>query len=105
MQNFISCLAVLAGLFSGLQAQTLSKETILVETPYGTMKIKLYEETPLHKANFLKLAERHYFDSLMFHRVINNFMIQGGDSISKRAKPGDSLGHGDIGYMVPAEFR
>lgn len=104
MQNFISRLLLLMGFFGSLTAQTLSKETILMETPYGNMKIKLYEETPLHKANFLKLVNEHYFDSLLFHRVINNFMIQGGDHLSKYAAPGDSLGHGDIGYTVPAEF-
>jgi len=85
-------------------AQTLSKETILIETNYGKMKIKLYEETPLHKANFLKLVKERVFDSLLFHRVINEFMIQGGDLLSKKAKPGDSLGHGDMGYSIPAEF-
>jgi peptidylprolyl isomerase len=85
-------------------AQQLSRETVVIETPLGTMRIKLYEETPLHKKNFLKLVSEKYYDSLLFHRVINNFMIQGGDPLSKRAKPGDSLGHGDIGYFVPAEF-
>lgn len=104
MQNFISIVLLLAGFIGTLRSQTLSKETILIETEYGNMKIKLYEETPLHKANFLKLVKEHYFDSLLFHRVINNFMIQGGDHLSKHAKPGDSLGHGDIGYLVPAEF-
>jgi cyclophilin family peptidyl-prolyl cis-trans isomerase len=79
-------------------AQTLSKETVLIETSYGKMKIKLFDETPLHKANFLKLVNQNVFDSLLFHRVINGFMIQGGDLISKYAKPGDSLGHGDMGY-------
>jgi cyclophilin family peptidyl-prolyl cis-trans isomerase len=104
MQNFISLLLLLSGLWGCIEAQTLSKETILIETAYGNMKLKLYEETPKHKANFLKLVNEHFFDSLMFHRVINNFMIQGGDHLSKHAKPGDSLGHGDIGYTVPAEF-
>lgn len=85
-------------------AQTLSKETVLIETSYGKMKIKLFEETPLHKANFLKLVNKKVFDSLLFHRVINGFMIQGGDLLSKYAKPGDSLGHGDMGYSIPAEF-
>jgi cyclophilin family peptidyl-prolyl cis-trans isomerase len=85
-------------------AQTLSKETVLIETAYGKMKLKLFEETPLHKANFLKLVNQNVFDSLLFHRVINGFMIQGGDLISKYAKPGDSLGHGDMGYSIPAEF-
>lgn len=85
-------------------AQTLGKETVLLETSMGNMKIKLYEETPLHKANFLKLVNEHTFDSLLFHRVINNFMIQGGDPSSKRAKKGDTLGNGELGYTVPAEI-
>ncbi len=95
--------SVLGTFFSG-NAQTLSKETIVIETKLGKMKLKLYEETPLHKANFLKLVKESFYDSLLFHRVINNFMIQGGDHLSKRAKPLDSLGHGDIGYTIPAEF-
>lgn len=89
---------------SDIIGQTLSKETIKLETSLGTMKIKLYEETPLHKANFIKLAKEHYFDSLLFHRVIANFMIQGGDPLSKHARAGDSLGHGEIGYTIPAEI-
>lgn len=86
------------------RAQTLSKETVIIETSFGKMKLKLYEETPLHKTNFIKLIKEGFFDSLMFHRIINNFMIQGGDHLSRRAKSGDSLGHGDIGYTIPAEF-
>jgi peptidylprolyl isomerase len=85
-------------------AQTLGKETILVETSMGNLKIKLYEETPLHKANFLKLVKEGVYDSLLFHRVISNFMIQGGDPVSKRAKKGDTLGNGELGYTIPAEI-
>ena len=104
MQKFISLVVIFMGLVVTTKAQTPSHETVLLETIYGTIKIKLYEETPLHKANFLKLVEAHFFDSLLFHRVINEFMIQGGDHLSKRAAKGDSLGHGDIGYTVPAEI-
>ena len=56
---------------------------VTFETNYGTIKIKLYNETPLHRDNFIKLAEEHYYDSLLFHRVIDNFMIQAGDPKSK----------------------
>jgi len=104
MKKIISLIFALNTVLITVNAQTLSKETVLIETNYGQMKIKLFEETPLHKANFLKLVNEKVFDSLLFHRVINEFMIQGGDLLSKRAKPGDSLGHGDMGYSVPAEF-
>lgn len=85
-------------------SQTLSKETILISTSYGDMKLKLYEETPLHKANFLKLVRSGFYDSLLFHRVINNFMIQGGDPDSKQAIDTFLLGNGDVGYWIPAEI-
>lgn len=86
------------------RAQTLGAETILVETSMGNMRLKLYEETPLHKANFLKLVREHFYDSLLFHRVINSFMIQGGDPDSKKAKYGDTLGNGGLPYTVAAEI-
>lgn len=85
-------------------SQTHSKETILISTSYGNIKIKLFEETPLHKKNFLKLVKQGVYDSLLFHRVINSFMIQGGDPDSKRANDTILLGNGDVGYWVPAEF-
>lgn len=77
---------------------------IQVETPLGTMKGFLYNETPLHRDNFSKLAGEGYYDSILFHRVIPGFMIQGGDPDSKNAKPGAALGMGGPGYQVPAEF-
>jgi len=85
-------------------AQTLGKETILIETSMGNMKVKLYEETPLHKVNFMKLVRDHFCDSLLFHRVINSFMIQGGDPITKKAKVVDTLGNEELGYTIPAEI-
>lgn len=77
---------------------------VLIETSYGNIKIKLYNETPLHRDNFLKLAGKHFYDSLLFHRVINTFMIQGGDPDSKNAPSKTPLGNGDVGYTIPAEF-
>ncbi len=77
---------------------------ITIKTNYGEMIAILYDETPKHKANFIKLAKEHYFDSLLFHRVISEFMIQGGDPNSKKAKSGESLGNGGPGYTVDAEF-
>jgi peptidylprolyl isomerase len=68
------------------------------------MKVRLYDETPLHKANFIKLVSEQFFNDLLFHRVIKNFMIQGGDPDSKNAKPDSILGNGGPGYNIPAEF-
>jgi peptidyl-prolyl cis-trans isomerase B (cyclophilin B) len=78
---------------------------VKVITPYGTMVIKLYDQTPRHRDNFIKLARRHFYDSTLFHRVIKGFMIQGGDPDSKLAHPGDLLGNGDVGYTIPPEFQ
>ena len=82
------------------------KEVVMVvETTMGTVEFKLYNETPLHRDNFIKLAEEHYFDSLLFHRVIDNFVIQGGDPNSKYAAPGEMLGDGEPDWRIPPEFR
>ena len=77
---------------------------LVIVTDFGTIKLKLYNETPAHRDNFVKLIKEHYFDSLMFHRVIQNFMIQGGDPDSKNAPPLIELGNGGPGYTSPAEF-
>jgi len=81
-------------------------EICLVEmkTSLGTMLIQLYDDTPLHRDNFVKLAEEGFYNGLLFHRVIDGFMIQGGDPQSKNAKPGASLGSGGPGYTIEAEF-
>ena len=87
------------------QATQMEKQiTVTIETTKGTLKVKLYNETPLHRDNFVKLAREGYFDSLLFHRVIKDFMIQGGDPDSRRAAPGQMLGMGGPGYTIPAEF-
>ena len=75
-----------------------------IETDFGTMKVKLYNTTPQHRDNFIKLAKEGYYDGLLFHRVINGFMIQGGDPNSKDADANTPLGSGGPGYQVPAEF-
>ena len=85
-------------------AQTYGKETILISTSYGNMKLKLFKETPLHRKNFIKLVKQGFYDSLLFHRVIDHFMIQGGDPDSKTANDTAALGNGDVDYWVPAEF-
>ena len=77
---------------------------IKITTDSGVMIIRLYDKTPKHRDNFIKLANAHFFDSLLFHRVISGFMIQGGDPQSKNAAPGAFLGSGDVGYTIPAEF-
>lgn len=81
------------------------KETkVKIETEFGTIKIKLYNETPLHRDNFVKLIKDGVYKDLLFHRVINSFMIQGGDPQSRNAEPGKLLGTGDLGYTIPAEI-
>lgn len=77
---------------------------IKITTSFGEMIVRLYNKTPLHRDNFIKLVKEHFYDSLLFHRVINTFMIQGGDPNSKNAEPGSFLGEGDVGYTIPAEF-
>lgn len=77
---------------------------LLIATSYGTIRVKLYADTPLHRENMLKLVRDGFYDGTLFHRVIRDFMIQGGDPDSKNAAPGDTLGRGDAGYTVPAEF-
>ncbi len=81
-----------------------TERIVLISTNLGDMTAKLYDATPLHRDNFLKLANEKFYDSLLFHRVIPNFMIQGGDPLSRNAAAGVPLGSGDNGYTVPAEF-
>ena len=87
------------------KAQAVENETrILVKTTAGDFTIKLYNETPLHRDNFIKLVEEHFYDSLLFHRVIREFMVQAGDPDSKIAEKYEQLGAGGPGYTIPAEF-
>ena len=78
---------------------------VLIKTQYGDMKVVLYNETPLHRDNFMKLTKEKVFDSLLFHRVIKGFMVQGGDPQSKRATKDQMLGDGDLNYTLPAEIK
>jgi cyclophilin family peptidyl-prolyl cis-trans isomerase len=80
------------------------RSKVLIHTDFGDIKIVLYDETPKHRDNFLKIVQAHTLDSTLFHRVIQQFMIQGGDPDSKHAKAGAMLGNGDLGYTIPAEF-
>ena len=77
---------------------------ILIKTSMGDITIALYNETPLHRDNFIKLVKESYYDGVLFHRIIKGFMIQTGDPDSKTAKPGQRLGMGGPNYRVPAEF-
>jgi len=77
---------------------------VTIKTSYGDMVAILYEETPKHKENFINLAKKHFYDSTLFHRVIEGFMIQGGDPDSKKALPGQTLGRGGPGYTLDAEI-
>lgn len=81
------------------------KRDVQLLTSAGTIIVRLSDSTPLHRDNFLKLVKTHYFDSMLFHRVIKSFMIQAGDPNSKTAVEGQALGSGGPGYTVPAEFR
>src|SRR6201986_3215562 len=76
---------------------------VRIKTTYGEVIIRLYNETPQHRDNFIKLAKKGFYDGTLFHRVIQDFMIQGGDPDSKNAKPGIELGNGDVGHTTPAE--
>ncbi len=80
------------------------RQKVVIETEYGNMTAVLYDETPQHRDNFIKLANEGFFDDLLFHRVIKGFMIQGGDPDSRGAAPGQRLGAGGPGYTIPAEF-
>ena len=84
---------------------TPPKECLIrIETPQGDMLARLYDATPQHQDNFVKLVQENFYDDLLFHRVIEGFMIQGGDPDSRGAGPNDRLGSGGPGYQVPAEF-
>ena len=95
---------LLAGVWC-LSACNKKEDHVVLETTMGTIELKLYDATPLHRDNFRNLVREGAYDSLLFHRVIKDFMIQGGDPDSKNAAPGMLLGEGDKPYTVPAEFR
>ena len=101
---------LLCGLMTGILFLTLihpmtqAQTKVRIETPYGDMVVKLYDETPKHRDNFIKLVQEGFYNDLLFHRVIASFMIQGGDPESKNAPANKMLGAGDVGYTIPAEF-
>ena len=77
---------------------------VLIKTSMGDITIALYDETPLHKENFIKLVNDNFYNDVLFHRIIQGFMIQAGDPNSKQAKAGEMLGNGGPGYTIPAEI-
>jgi len=87
-----------------VDAPAQKEQLVKISTDYGDMVIKLYNETPKHRDNFIKLAKEGFYDGTIFHRVIKDFMIQGGDPQSKNPVPGAMYGNGGPGYTIPAEF-
>ncbi|MDR2906893.1 MAG: peptidylprolyl isomerase [Bacteroidales bacterium] len=86
-------------------AQNHKRAKVQITTTEGEIVIELYNETPVHRDNFIKLVKENFYDSTLFHRCIKSFMIQGGDPDSRNAAPGKLLGNGDIGYTLPAEIK
>ena len=98
---WLACVAVPS---ASAQTPETQKHEVLLETTEGNIRIMLYDDTPLHRDNFLKLVDEHFYDSLLFHRVIKSFMIQAGDPKSRTAQSGETLGGGDLDYTIPAEI-
>jgi cyclophilin family peptidyl-prolyl cis-trans isomerase len=104
--NRLTLLAFFSLIALNTFAQKTSKKdyVVTIATDQGKMRLILFDETPKHKANFIKLSKDKFYDGLLFHRIIKDFMIQGGDPNSKNAKADDVLGRGDNGYKIPAEI-
>ena len=101
-QLFSSILFLLCLL--GITPVSAQQKQVLLHTTEGDIRIALYDDTPIHRDNFLKLVSEHFYDSLLFHRVIKSFMIQTGDPQSRHAEPGATLGEGDVDYTLQPEF-
>lgn len=109
MTNHRNRIIAVASLMMGLVLTIVvpvaaQQHQVLLETTEGNILLTLYDDTPLHRDNFLRLAGEHFYDSLLFHRVVKNFMIQAGDPDSRYAEPGATLGEGDIGYTIEPEL-
>lgn len=104
-KSLLSFILVLLSL--GLHAQDLSQcKKVVLETDSGRIVLALYNETPQHRDNFLKLVEKGFYDGVLFHRVINRFMVQTGDSATRHARPGEQLGSGGYEtHKIPAEIK
>lgn len=95
---------IMALAFAAYVPMMAQSRQVMLETTEGNIVLTLYDDTPQHRDNFLKLVNEQFYDSLLFHRVIKNFMIQGGDPTSRHAEPGATLGNGSLDYTVEAEF-
>ncbi len=104
MKNIVLILASLLCISLMSCSAKTSEPIVLIKTRLGDIKLRLYDETPVHRDNFIKLTKEGYLDGTLFHRVIKDFMIQGGDPDSKKANSGQMLGEGGPGYTLPAEF-
>lgn len=104
MKKILLALSCILALTLTAAAKKTKDTKVIIETEYGKIVMKLYANTPKNTGNMVKLAKEHFYDSTLFHRVIPNFVIQGGDPDSKHAKPGQTLGNGDLKYRVPAEI-
>lgn len=98
---FFSCSPKIA---DGVRKKDITKDVEMI-TDKGTVYLRLSDSTPLHRNNFIKLVKQRYYDGILFHRVIQHFMVQAGDPKSKKALTNIQLGEGDIGYTIPAEFK
>jgi len=103
-KKILFVLLLLAGLGKTYATTNEATPIVALETTYGKITLKLYPETSKHRDNFLKLVNQGFYNGVLFHRVIANFMIQAGDSKSKTATANATLGAGDVGYTIPAEF-
>lgn len=99
----LACMALVFMSSCSVFKKQPKEEIVTITTEMGTVDLMLYKDTPMHRANFLKLAKQGYYDGTSFHRIIDGFMIQGGDPNSKDANP-DNDGNGGPGYTIPAEF-
>src|ERR1700722_16968594 len=104
MKRFL-LVVLLSVAFSTAFAGGPVNQYVRIKTAYGECIIRLYNETPKHRDNFIKLVKQGFYNGILFHRVIQNFMIQGGDPDSKKAKPGDELGNGGVCYTIPEKFK